>query len=444
MKIENIYLKLPFFLQAIFINILGYRIKTRRFNKNFHIYQEKYIKSRPSNIDTHQLRLFMQESSNVLYWRKKFKKYGVQIDADDLIKEIQKLPILNKQFVRQNTDLFINKKYLDNAFWSHTSGSTGSPLKFPYTYDMENKQWAIWTRYRLWHGITKNTWMGWFGGKVIVNVNTKKPPYWHTNYPMKQVMFSSFHLNQKTVRDYFNKIKTKRLPWLHGYPSQLALLASFIKTEGLGELPDLKIITIGSESLLNSQRALMEEVFKVPIKQHYGLAEGVSNISETKDGLLVCDQDFCFTEYIPVDNSENNLRHIIGTNYNNLVFPLFRYDTGDLATIKKNESNLEYAINLDGRIEDYITLRNGTKVGRLAHFFHNINSVREAQIHQTSLDLIKIYIVKEDNFTNEDAQKIIQSASQKLGSEINISLEFVPSIKKTKSGKLRFVISDLI
>lgn len=173
MKLEDIYLKLPGFLQLLLINIQGLRIKRRRFNKSFYCYLDKYTNSSPLFVDKDQLRLFVSESQEVAYWNKQFVKFGVNVEAKDLVSEIQKLPVLDKQFVRDNTELFFNKKYINDSYMAHTSGSTGSPLRFPYTYEMENKQWAVWTRYRGWHGITEKTWMGWFGGKNIVRSTQK-------------------------------------------------------------------------------------------------------------------------------------------------------------------------------------------------------------------------------------------------------------------------------
>ncbi|WP_285275078.1 hypothetical protein [Halopseudomonas bauzanensis] len=441
MNLENMYAKMPVALQYVMINLQGYRIKRRRFNKDYYIFLDRYKNSNSSLVDTSQLRFFMQESLNVPYWRDVFKEFGVSVDSENLLAEIRKLPVLDKKFVRQNVDLFINKQHLNRYFLSKTSGTTGSSLCFPCTFEMENKQWAVWSRYREWHGIGKNTWMGWFGGKMVVSVDQGKPPYWRSNYMMKQLMFSSYHLSPRTVSDYFNKIKESKVTWLHGYPSQLSLLASLIKSEGLGVLPDIRVVTTGSETLLESQRAVMQEVFGVPIRQHYGLAEGVANISETKDGLLLPDQDFCFTEYLPAGNDCSNLRRIVGTNYNNLAFPLFRYNTGDLATVVEADG-FEHAISLDGRVEDYITLKDGAKVGRLAHVFTGIDSIVEAQIHQLSVDRINVYVVRGNGYGCADTTKVKRAIREKIG-DVSVDVLFLDSIPRTKSGKLRFVISDV-
>ena len=58
-----------------------------------------------------------------------------------------------------------------------TSGTTGSGFNFPETREMEQKQWAVWWRFRKWHGINSSMWCGWFGGRLIASINQKNPPF---------------------------------------------------------------------------------------------------------------------------------------------------------------------------------------------------------------------------------------------------------------------------
>ena len=119
--------------------------------------------------------------------------------------------------------------------------------------------------------------------------------------------------------------------------------------------------------MLESQKENIKKVFNVKLIEHYGLAEGVSNISENINGNFEIDQDFAYTELI---NNNNNERKIIGTNYSNIAFPLIRYDTGDVALVDENDN--DKILSILGRVEDYIILPNGVKLGRLDHIFKDI------------------------------------------------------------------------
>jgi len=185
-------------------------------------------------------------------------------------------------------------------------------------------------------------------------------------------------------------------------------------------------------------------VFGVKVYQHYGLAEGVANISQGVDGQFYIDRDFCLVELVPIDKTNPSECKIVGTNYNNLAFPLIRYDTGDIATVLWGEDNAPTILSIDGRQEDYITLPNGTKLGRLDHIFKDLTEVNEAQVYQPNKNKIILKIVKGPNYYNVNQEKaLIKETRKRLGSEIEIDIQYYEKIQRTKSGKLRLVISEI-
>ncbi len=441
MNLENIYLKTPYFIQFILLNIKGYLIKKRRFNKDFIKFYNFYKKNNPTKIDQVQLKLFVLNACKSVFWKERFEKYKIDLHSDNLELELLKLPVLTRLEVINNTDDIVIKDVNEPIDNVKTSGSTGSPLRFVQTMSMENKQWAVWWRYRFNHGITLDTWCAWFGGKTIMSVAKKEPPFWHINYFNKQLMFSGYHLSKNTVHYYFNKLKKSKIKWLHGYPSQISYFASLIISEKLGTIKNIEIISLGSENLLNSQLKIIKDVFNAKIIQHYGLSEGVANISQDIDGELVVDNDFCLVNFVP-HQTDKNVFKIIGTNYNNLAFPLIRYDTGDVATIIQKD-NKQKLISIDGRSEDYITLLNGIKLGRLDHIFKDISNIIEAQIYQKKDYSVVIRIVKNTDFTLSDESKLIQESKKRIGKKIPFSIEYIDKVKRNKSGKLKFVISEI-
>ena len=447
MIIEDIYLRLPIVFQNIAINIEGLRIRNSRFNNHFQKLLADYNNSDPNQINLNQLSLFIKEANKTPYWSTVFKRANVNYDnSNNIISEINKLPILTKNVVKNNLDgiININRKLQNKIKTVHTSGTTGSGLRFPESIEMENRRWAVWWRFRNQHGISMNTWMGWFGGRSIANVYQKSPPFWRISWPTNQVLFSAHHLNEKTVESYYNEIIKRGIKWLHGYPSQLNWFARLLKRKGLFPLNNIQLVTTGAENLMANQISIIEEVFQAPIRQQYGLAESVANISEDINGNLIPDQDFAFMEFIPVDNRDISVCKIVGTNYYNMVFPLIRYDTGDIVKVKWETNGKINIKSIDGRMEDYITLPNGVKVGRLDHIFKDLVEVIEAQIIQKDAHNIEILIVKSPGYDKSNQEKlVIQESKKRLGNEIKISIKYVNFIPKSKSGKLKFVISKI-
>src|SRR5690606_11045754 len=116
---------------------------------------------------------------------------------------------------------------------------------------------------------------------------------------------------------------------IHGYPSQISFFASLMLERSLPPIKDIKFISTGSENLMDHQVSLIKAAFGIKPFQHYGLAEGVANISQLPSGKWQIVQDFSYVELIPTE-IEEDLFYIVGTNYSNLSFPLIRYQTNDL------------------------------------------------------------------------------------------------------------------
>jgi len=442
--LNQLYDKAPVFFQNILVSLRGFQIQKKRFNRNFIKYLEEYEKNNSSRVNENMLRHFLENAQKSTFWKKRFEAYGVNFQAENIIEEIKKLPILTKDEVKKNIATIANPLYKGKKYKAKTSGTTGGGLIFPYSLEMENKQWAVWWRYRRWHGIDLDMWCGWFGGRSIISIKNQSPPYWRINRPGKQVMFSAYHLNISTVESYYDEIKKRDLRWLHGYPSQLSLLAHLILERGLQPLLQVTHITFGSENLLDNQREIISRIFpNATLRQHYGLTEGVANISENINGELIADNDFCYVEFAPLSTDTPNLCKIVGTGFSNLAFPLIRYDTGDIAEIEHLENGGIKILSIDGRKEDFVTLPNGVKLGRLDHIFKDMIAIKEAQIHQRDLHHIDFNIVKGASFDIQSENNLRKEIRKRIDESVSIEINYVEKIPRTNSGKLRLVISDI-
>ncbi|GHU02725.1 capsular polysaccharide biosynthesis protein CapK [Spirochaetia bacterium] len=437
-----IYDNSPVVMQNLFCSIKGYLIYKKRYNNNFHRYLEKFERRKYDPISS--LKIFLQNISTTPFYKQTFRECDFNVNAQDIYVELKKLPIITKDIVKEDVRRFINSDYKGKSYESKTSGTTGGGLIFPCSLELENKQWAVWWRYRRWYGMDLNMWQGWFGGRSIISIKNQSAPYWRINIPGKQVMFSAYHLNNNTIKDYYNEIVKRQLKWLHGYPSQISLLSSIIFEHNLEPLFFVTYITFGAENLFDYQKEIIQTVFpRAKLCQHYGLSEGVANISEDINGNFVIDDDFCYIEFIPFSTENKNICKIIGTGFCNEAFPLIRYDTGDIAEIDYLPNGGIKILSIDGRKEDFIFLPNGVKLGRLDHIFKGSTAVKEAQIHQKDLYHIDFNIVKGIAYTTNDENELMKEIRMRIDDSVYISINYVDKIERTKSGKLRFVISDI-
>lgn len=454
MNKEYIYNKLPKFLQLLALNIEGIRINLRRFGGSYKSLEQEVFRRRKFNsgelkkFQNKMLKLHFESASLTPYWKDIFIQHNVNIESDDLFKQLSKLPILKKSAVIQNSKGIENRKSKTKVIIERaTSGTTGSGLRFIESLYCEQSSWATWWRYRTIHGIKKSTMCGYFGGRKIVSLSQKKPPYWKYNLISNQIMFSNYHLSISTAQFYINKLLVSKVEWLHGYPSFISLLASLSLELEIPVMKSIKWITFGAENLNEFQVKNIKLFFpNASLSEHYGQAESVVNISECEFGTLHVDEDFSIAEFIEVEKGSKE-HHIIGTNFSNYAYPLFRYDTGDIATLSDSQcacgSYWRAIEKIDGRLEDYVWLPSGVKIGRLDHIFKDIENIMEAQIIQNSQEQLDVNIVKSSSFGEKDHRLLSESLNKYIGNEIIIQINFCDSLVKTKSGKLRLVLSNI-
>lgn len=354
-------------------------------------------------------------------------------------------PIIDKGFVKKNLERIVNHDCRESMFIARTSGTTGGGLVFPETQRAEKRQWAVWWRYRLGLGIEFGTWMGWFGGKLIIMPDSHRVPYWRINRPGRQVMFSSFHLTRQTVKYYCGEIREKQLPWLHGYPSHIAKLAALMVDSGQKPIECVRFVTTGAENLIGNQVKLIQQAFpNAIVRNHYGQAEGMANLSQDKNGEWQMDDDFAFMEFIPIDKEDPARCRIVGTNFCNPAFPLIRYDSGDVAVVEKDETGRIRVVTIEGRTANVIRGPAGEEINeaRLSIVLHDFNNIVEAQFHQKSPTNVDLWIVKNSAYCESDEKLLKQNIATNFGNNIQVQLKYVDSIARTKSGKLKLVVVE--
>ncbi|UVT21021.1 MAG: phenylacetate--CoA ligase family protein [Nitrospira sp.] len=453
MNAEDVYKHLPITLQNVACSIEGWRLSKRRYNEEFWAISGALIErpisslAEAEGVTKSRLRTHVETALQCPFWKKRFRQYEVNPSAKNLEEELKKLPILTKAEVQDEAKTIRNPTIgMDGLLSSHTSGTTGSGLVFWETQAAEKERWAVWWRYRAWHRISHNMWCGYFGGRSVVPLIQSVPPFWRLNRPGRQILFSGYHLSPTTAQDYLAGLDEYLPSWLHGYPSLLALIAGYLLERGKSLRKAPNVVTTGAESLLPQQKDLMQKAFGCPVRQHYGQAESVANISECPSGHLHVDEDFSWVEFVPLEDQPDVYR-IVGTNWSNPAFPLFRYDTGDFARLSAERPTCpmtgRVVESVDGRKEDYVVLPSGARLGRLDHIFKDLTQIREAQIYQPDRETLVFRIVKREGYSGADERRLLDEAQKRVGRDVTIKVDHVSHLERGKTGKLRFVVSKV-
>lgn len=446
MKGEGLYQRLPHWSQHLALSAAGLAVNSRRYGGEYALQEEKVERRGRQDhaalcaFRDQRLAEFVRDAwRHSSFWRDRFDRLGVEPGDILGLEALRQLPVLDKAEAREAT-----ARITSNGDWGrrqqcHTSGSTGAGLVFPASVRAMQEQWAVWWRYRRWHGLERDTWCAWFGGRRVVPGHSTSRP-WRVNHPARQVMFSTHHMNDARLPAYVAELRRRKLRWIHGYPSALSLLAEAVLAMG-GDLGyAVEAVTCGAENLTEAQRARIERAFGVTPRQHYGVAEGVANISECPAGALHVDEDFAAVEFL--DDPESGLCRIVGTNLSNPAFPLIRYSVGDFARLGGQCScgrPGRIVASIDGRLEDYLELSDGSRVGRLDHIFKDLVHVTEAQFEQHEPGHALLRLVRDSTYSGRDEARLRQALDAWLGERCGVEIRYVERIARTANGKLRLV-----
>jgi phenylacetate-CoA ligase len=236
---------------------------------------------------------------------------------------------------------------------------------------------------------------------------------------------------------------------LGGYPSSIYLLA--LANEHCGKVVHPRAIYTSSETLFRFQREAIQRSFGCKVYTYYGNGERAGFIAECPEGSLHVKLDHSLVELVNdkgEDASPGEIGRLICTAFGNVATPLIRYNVGDTAILSSVQEcpcarGGMLIEELTGRTEDYVVTPDGRFVGRLDHLFKDSVKVRAAQIVQDKVDTILIRIVKEHDYSSRDESEILREATSRLGDDIDIDIEYVSDIERAKSGKHRFIISNL-
>ena len=449
---EDVYRRLPIALQNAACSAVGLQTRVRRYDTEFRsLLVEAEVRRgwSPDQVVAFRdarLREFLIEASRTTtHWGRSFAELGVLPAEVNSLEDLSRLlPVLTKADVQSAFDTFVPERSgASKATWIHTSGTSGAGLRFPADWHAVREQWAVWWRYWGSHGIEFGTPCAWFGGRLVVPKTQQTPPFWRHNRFGRQTLFSAHHTSPANLSLYLDELDRSGLQWLHGYPSIIAMLAVRMVETGRTLQRPVRWITTGAESLLESQRQVIEQAFGVRPKQHYGLTEAVANISECPLGQLHIDEDFAAVELGPV---EGGLCEIVGTNLSNPAFPLIRYATRDLVqpggpcscglpgrTVTK----------LEGRREDSIVLPDGSRIRGIDHLFKDSIDIREARVHQPAVGRVEISIVATGSFGLNELEAILRDARERFGPGTEVSGDLVAQLPRMSSGKQRLVVSDV-
>ena len=450
MALMTIYYKSPIFMQNILTSVRGYQYKRQRNGKYYQKYMNFYNKfdvTNEDNVQEYQMRelkkLLQFTVNHSPLYRDLYK--GINIQQIQTPFDLKKLPILEKEMVRNHVEKMYTIKEKD-AVVSHTSGTTGTPIKFLHTYEGIQKRNAILDDFKRQHGfINGQMKKASFNSSEIVAANQQKKIFWRDNVSMKQRLYSSFHCSAKNIPYYIENLNEYKPDSLDGYPSVLYEIARYMnKNEISLDFQPLAIFPT-AETLHPYYREEIERAFKSKVFNQYASSEGAPFVVECSEGNL----HYHMLSGV-IEQGEDN--EMLITSFMNNGTPLIRYRIGDKIIFAEREekcacgSAFPVVQSLEGRTTDYIE---SEAKGKITAVFLSLiseefkNTIVNMQYVQNRLNHVIVNIVPDSSYNEKINHIILQKLIYTFGEDMEIELRKVPEIKKDKSGKFKFVINHL-
>lgn len=462
-RLKDMVRSLPWPMQQGFMYIYGAIPPRLRYERVFWDYYRLLQKSQwwsRQELEEYQMkqlsRLLSHAYANVPYYSHVFKERHLKPEDIRSYDDLQKLPYLTKEILRERLPEFVASNYPASRLQSaNTGGSSGIPVSFYYEKGATGAiQLAFivnqWSRVGYQIGDRCVLLAGAFVGR------SKKNKYWHYNPVDKLLSFSVFHMTDKTLPGYVKKIREFKPDFIRAYPSAITLLAQFMTLHKIEPFQSVKAVLCGSERLYPWQRNLIEEVFHCRAYSWYGHTEMAVLAGE-------CEQSndyHIFPEYglveIIGDNDrpvteDNHVGVVVATNLHNFVCPLIRYRTDDLATYSSEVCTCgrHYPLikEIEGRLQEYVVTKDKRKITLTAlifgQHFSAFNRLKGMQLVQDVEGQLMVRLVPTAHYSNADEQEILSKLQGAVGTGLDIRFEYVSDIPRTKMGKQMFLIQEL-
>jgi phenylacetate-CoA ligase len=454
---EDLYLKSPIFIQNLALQISGFKVnhsqKSGRYKSYLKEITGNLLMSEEKMVDyqTEKLRQIINLSFNqVPYYQNLFKKNGIYPDDIRSLQDLRKIPLLSKETLRKNPEIFLNQQYRRQSLMKiHTSGTTGTPLTIFCDHKTRQLNYAFFDRFLHSVGVNSNGKRATLGGRIIAAPQQRKPPFWRYVYFQNNLLLSAYHLTDENLDSYVKKLYEYKPDYIDAYPTSLYVLAKHAFDHNIKLTGITKAIITSAEMLQKFHREMIESVFEAPIYDQYGCAEMCVFVAQCPLGNYHIHSDFGILEFLNSSGdpaSPGEVAELVCTGLINPVMPLIRYRIGDLGILadKKCECSLSFPIleELSGRIDDMIYTPDGRKISRLGRVIYDF-PIKEIQYIQKEISSVRILIVRDTSFNENDEQRLINELRKRLGMVIALNIEYVSKIERGANTKFKTVVSYL-
>ena len=301
---------------------------------------------------------------NNKFYHKKLKDVNLKPSDIKQLKDIEKLPFLTKQDLREYYPFGLLCTQLDEVVEVHaSSGTTGKPVVGPYTKNDVDIWGEVMAR-SLWaNGVRRNDVIqnsygyGLFTGAHGFEKGAQK------------IGAMVITISSGNTKRQVNVMKDFGSTVIACTPSYSMYIAEVAEEMGYNPVDDfnLRLGVFGAEAWSEEMRQSVEKRWGITAHEHYGLTEviGPGVVSECKNKKLHVNIDHFLTEIIDPDTGETlepgEEGELVYTTLTKEAFPAIRFRTKDLAVYFEEECScgrtFPYQSRIKGRSDDMMKVK---------------------------------------------------------------------------------------
>lgn len=394
------------------------------------------------------LHILREAWEHVPFYRDRYQQYGLEPGDIKDVRDIVKLPVIDKEEVRSHLQEMISDKYNPSQLmYLTTSGSTGNPLGFYQPKAMVMIEWAyvmhIWKR----AGCMSSSSRLILRGKKLHD-NTNGQPYFYD--PLRRELSCDvFQLTEKNLEIYCQAIEKFQPEFIHGYMSAIMILAKYVETRGLKH--HFHGILAVSETVYPDQRVYVEKVFETRVFSFYGHSERLVIAGECeKSSCYHVEPLYGYCELLNTQLKTDEVGEIVATGFLNETMPLIRYRTGDTASWNHEICSCgRQSLRLNcvqGRWEqDFIVNKDGALISMAALNIHSnaLDRVIRYKLVQYEPGIVEMLILPRQDYHAEESEAIKKVLERNTQGTVRFDLRVVDDLPVMKNGKYKMVEQHL-
>lgn len=369
-----------------------------------------------------------------------------------------RIPVLNRDLLRANGDSLVSKAIPEGQLRSATTGGTTS-LPVRIWRDVEALRDKTALQFHL------NRLAGFDQGMSVLNIwgaerDLAMNPSWkwrlYEQGLMRRCNAGAGQLSEEVLASFAEKLNRCRPRVIFGYAATIGLFADYLQASGKPFHKPARLI-VTAEPITTEVRERMEQIFECPVTEHYGSRDIGMVAAQCEEGhRLHFHPAACYTEFLHAGRTpQGPIYRLVVTDLLNHGMPMIRYDTDDCVLLADTPcpcgSWFPAVKEVLGRAVDNFVLPDGTFVTGIAvtaaitriqeGFFH----IRQTQLIQKGIQHLHLRYVADGDLVDVQRElgKFRAEVDRLFQIQVRWTAERVEAIKRERSGKIRFCISEV-